>query len=76
MAFDYSKLRGRITEKFGNQSAFADAIKLSNTSLSRKLTGKVAISIDDITLWSNPTLLDIAPSEYHEYFFVEKVHSM
>ena len=75
MAYDYSKLRGRIVEKFGKQSAFADAIKLSNTSLSRKLTGKVAISIDDIKFWSNPALLDIAPSEYHEYFFAEKVHN-
>lgn len=74
MAFDYSKLRGRITEKFGKQSAFAEAIGISTVALSRKLMGRTTISVDDIKHWSNPKLLDIAPSEYHIYFFAEKVH--
>jgi transcriptional regulator with XRE-family HTH domain len=76
MAFDYSKLRGRITEKFGKQSAFADAVGISSVALSRKLMGKTAISVDDIRHWSSSNLLDIAPSEYHTYFFAEKVHKM
>lgn len=76
MTFDYSKLRGRIIEKFGTLRAFADAIGISHVSLSRKLQGKIAISVEDIIFWSNPELLDIAPSEYHEYYFAEKVHNM
>lgn len=76
MAFDYSKLRGRITEKFGKQSAFADAVGISSVALSRKLMGKTTISVDDIRHWSSSKLLDIPPSEYHTYFFAEKVHRM
>lgn len=41
MSFDYSKLRGRIVEKFGTQVNFAKAIKLSERTLSLKLNGKI-----------------------------------
>ena len=34
------KLRGRIREKFGTQEAFADAMGMSNTTLSAKLNRK------------------------------------
>ena len=74
MSFDYSKLRGRITEKFGSIKAFAEAYGLSNVTMSKKLNGKVAVSPEDIVKWSAPELLDIQPSEYHLYFFVKKVH--
>lgn len=74
MSFDYSKLRGRITEKFGSIKAFAEAYGLSNVTMSKKLNGKVAISPEDIMKMSTPELLDIQPSEYHLYFFVKKVH--
>lgn len=42
--FDYSKLKGKIKEVFGTQSAFAKAMGLSGVSLSSKLnniTGSV-----------------------------------
>ena len=41
MCFDYSKLRGRIIEKFGNQSKFAVAMGWSERTMSLKITGNV-----------------------------------
>lgn len=70
MKFDYSKLRGRIIEKFGSIGAFADAYGVSKVTMSRKLNGLVRISPEDIVMMSKPDFLDIQPSEYHEYFFV------
>lgn len=67
MAFKYNKLRGRIIEKFGSIRAFADAYGISLNSMSRKLTGKMAISTKDIVKMAK--LLGIEPHEYHEYFF-------
>ena len=74
MAFDYSKLRGRIIEKFGSIKAFAEAYGLTPVTMSNKLNGKVAISMDDIVKMSAPEMLDIQPCEYHEYFFTLQVH--
>lgn len=74
MEFDYSELRGRIVAKFGSIKAFAEAYGLTNVTMSKKLNGKVAISVDDILKMSAPEYLDIQPSEYHTYFFTLKVH--
>lgn len=41
MAFDYSKLRGKIREVFGTQESFAVAMKMSTVTLSAKLNGRV-----------------------------------
>jgi len=73
--YDFSKLRGRIIEKFGSIRAFAKAYGLSYVTMSNKLNGKVGISSDDIVKMSKPELLDIPPAEYHLYFFVIKVHA-
>lgn len=74
MVFNYSKLRGRIVEKFGTISAFADAYGLTKVTMSKKLNGKIVFSQDDIVRMSMPEFLDIPPSEYHTYFFAEEVH--
>ena len=74
MQFDYSKLRGRIIEKFKSIKAFAKAYGRSYVTMSNKLNGKVAITPDDIVKMSAPEFLDIEPSEYHTYFFTVKVH--
>lgn len=72
MAFDYSKLKGRIVEKFETQSNFAEKMGISERSLSLKLTGK--------RTWKQPEicrairLLDLVPDDIQEYFFKEKVH--
>ena len=67
MPYTYSKLRGRIVEKYGTLTAFAEKIAISTNSLSKKMTGKTGFSQEDIRVWSE--LLDIDPSEYGEYFF-------
>lgn len=74
MSLDYSKLRGRIVEKFGSISAFAKAYGISVNSMSKKLNGQTAFSVEDITKMSDVSLLDIQPEQYHAYFFTEKVH--
>lgn len=67
--FNYSKLIGRIIERFGTRRAFAKAVGFSENTISKKLSGKMAITIDDIVEWSKPEILDIQSNEYHEYFF-------
>ena len=67
--FDYSKLEGRIVEKFGSRRAFAEAWGKSENTISRKLNGKIAFSTTDIIEVSGAEMLDIHPAEYHEYFF-------
>ena len=71
MIFDYSKLRGRIVEKYGTQSEFAKAFGISNNSMSRKLNNKNSFSVDDIIRITQ--MLDIQSKDVSSYFFTEKV---
>lgn len=71
MSMEYSKLRGRIVEKFGTISAFAEAIGASIATISMKLNGKTEFSKKDIEIWAKH--LDIATEEYCDYFFTCKV---
>ena len=41
MAFDYSKLRGKIIELFGTQACFAAAMGWSERTLSLKMNGVI-----------------------------------
>ncbi|HDG6063125.1 TPA: DUF739 family protein [Staphylococcus aureus] len=72
MCYDYSRLSGKIVEKYGTQYNFAIAMKLSERSLSLKLNGKVAWK--DSEIWKAIQLLDIPVEKIHLYFFKEKVH--
>ena len=71
MAYDYSKLIGRITEKFGTRRKFAAAIGLSVHSMSVKLNNKQGFSQPEIE--RAKSLLAIADNEIGEYFFTLKV---
>ena len=71
MAYDYSKLLGRIVEKYGTQGAFAKALGLSERSLSLKVTNKVPFKQPEITRATS--LLGIADSDVAKYFFALKV---
>lgn len=71
MSYDYSKLRGKIVEKFNSQSEFAKAIGLSERSLSNKINSKVPWKQTEISECCR--LLDIAETELAEYFFKNKV---
>ena len=71
--FDYSKLIGRIIEKFGTRRAFAEAVGISENSMSQKLSHKMAITTEDIKKWCLPEFLDIPCEEIGFYFFALQV---
>ena len=73
MAFDFSKLRGRIIERFGSCAAFARAVGLPESSISARLNNRVKIASEEIMHWSQPELLDIPLQEVHAYFLTPKV---
>lgn len=71
MSFDYSSLSGRIVQEYGTQYNFANAMGISERSLSLKLNSKV--------FWKNSEiveackLLGINQVDIPKYFFKEKV---
>ena len=69
--YDYSKLIGRIIEKYGTRKAFAEVVGISENSMSLKLNGKTGFSKEDMLLWGK--LLEISVSEFGEYFFAQRV---
>lgn len=71
MEFNYRKLRGRIVEKFGSMTAFADALGVSKQVISRKLNNKDGFTRDKILEWSEA--LEIPAEDYAAYFFTQKV---
>lgn len=71
MAFDYSKLTGRIIEKFGTRKAFAEFINVSEQSVSQRLNGARGFTQEDVETWSSA--LGIPKAEYHLYYFTLKV---
>jgi hypothetical protein len=71
MKFDFSKLLGRIIEKFGTRAAFAAAINLAESALSNRLSGKMHFDADEIYLACQ--LLGIEPQEIPVYFFTPEV---
>lgn len=73
MAFDFSKLRGRIIEKFGTCAAFAAVVGLPESSVSARLNNKIKIDSDEIVRWCQPDILDIPAEEIHVYFLTPKV---
>lgn len=71
--FDYSRLRGRIIEKYGTFTAFAAATGQKKSNLSAKLSNSVRITFEDVLDWSSPDKLDIPAAEIHAYFLTQKV---
>ncbi len=65
--YTYRKLRGRIIEKYGTLSNFAEISGMSLTWLSAKLNNRSGLSQQNMDLWAK--LLDIELVEYGEYFF-------
>ena len=64
---EYSKLRGRIVEKFRTCNAFSDEIGWKSTYLSAKLAGKIGFTFSDVGLFVKK--LDIPVTEIWDYFF-------
>lgn len=71
MQYDYSKLRGRIREKFGTESDFAAYLGMNRSTLSIKLNGRVQMDQYDITVFCRA--LDIPTEQVGIYFFTVKV---
>lgn len=69
--YDLSKLCGRIVEKFGTRTAFANKLGISLQQLSPKLTGETGITRRDVVEWSEA--LEIPADEIGVYFFTLKV---
>ena len=67
MPYSYAKLKGAITEVFGTAYAFAEAMNVSQHTMSAKLNSKVP--------WTQPEmskaceLLGIPKENIHLYFF-------
>lgn len=74
MAFNYSKLRGRIIEKFGTQGCFSKALGVSERTLSLKLNNKIFFSQDEISRMSE--LLEITSDKIQFYFFEKEVQQI
>lgn len=73
MAYDYSKLSGRIVEKFKNRKNFATAMGITQAALSSRMTGKVPFRQMEIVKAKG--LLDIEDREIGDYFFDLKVQN-
>lgn len=69
--FDYSKLRGKIREKFKTQEAFCKVIKCSPTTLSAKLNNAADFSQKEITMAVDA--LELTQDEISVYFFTQAV---
>jgi len=67
MDFNYSKLKGRIVEKFGTQGKFAEALGVNQMTVSRKLNGENAFTRKDMLIWAE--LLSIDRADIGSYFF-------
>lgn len=67
MAFNYSKLLGKIKEVFGTQGKFAEAVGLSERSLSQKLNNEVPWKQPEMIKSSE--LLGFPLDDMHLYFF-------
>lgn len=70
VVYDYSKLRGRIVEKFGNITEFINVISISSTSFYKKINESVEFKQSEIIEICN--ILEIPFKEIQNYFFYLK----
>lgn len=71
MERDFSKLIGRIVEKFGTRVAFCEALGKTSEWLSRRLNNQTQFDAEDMSAIID--LLAIDPLDIHLYFFAYKV---
>lgn len=72
MVFDTSKLRGRMVEKYGSQTAFAEKTGNSTSYVSLYLNNKTQLDQTTMDKWIED--LAIPADEIKAYFFTPKVH--
>lgn len=73
MAYEYRKLLGRIVECCGAQSKFAEAMGLSERTISLKLNNKIDFKQDEIRRACE--ILHINAAEIPAYFFTVQVQN-
>lgn len=73
MPYNYSALLGKITEVFGTQAKFSNAIGLSEHSVSQKLNGKIEWKQSEMEHACK--LIGANTSEIPKYFFTIKVQN-
>ena len=71
MPYNYDALRGKIIEHYGTCEAFAEALGLSNVTLSYKLSHKSEWKQGEMNRACS--LLNIPIAAINEYFFKPKV---
>ena len=71
--YNYSKLRGRIVEKFGSIQRFTEAMDLSDKTVSSALNNKREWKQKEIS--KAVELLEIELDQIHLYFFTMNVQS-
>ena len=71
MAYNYSKLNGKIIEVCGTQGKFAEMMGLSERSVLLKLNNKIMFKQDEINKASQ--ILNISIDEIQSYFFTLEV---
>lgn len=71
ITYDYSKLLGRIKEKYSTRENLVKEITISSTSLNLRLNNKLKFDQQDIKELCRA--LDIEEEEIPDYFFKEKV---
>ncbi len=65
--FDYSKLKGKIREKYKVQENFAKVLGIANNTLSTKLNN--ASDFSQSQIYKAVEALDIQKSDICDYFF-------
>ena len=75
MNHDFSKLRGKIREFYGTggETKYAELLRLSASSISGKLNGKIPFSMPEMDTTIEE--FKIKPDEIYEYFFKKKVEN-
>ena len=63
----YNKLEGKIVEKVRTKEAFAKAMELSHTTITKKLNGKIDWKRNEMRKACE--VLDIPINEMIDYFF-------
>ena len=74
MSYNYSKLRGKIVEKFETLGAFSEAMGWSERTNSLKMNGKVEWKQNEIVKATE--LLNIPAKEIDTYFFNVEVQNI
>ena len=69
--FDFKALNIRIINEFGTQAAFADAMGLSERTISLKLNNKIPWKLTEIVKAAE--LMNIGTKDIPHYFFRPKV---